>query len=126
MPSLLRPFYATNPLPPGSSPNGASRAEDVATAPQILTEMFVESSLGRQMSLANTEDLRTPMTAAIEAQVKHDQVPWDGRVTIQWPLMTNPFTMTDTGEPPIVMLPAIRPSWSHLRKVASVAPWVCQ
>ena len=33
------------------------------------------------------------MTAAIEAQVKHDSEPWDGQVTIQWPLMTNPFTI---------------------------------
>ena len=52
--------------------------------------------------MANTEDLRTPMTAAIEAQVKHDQEPWDGRVTVQWPLMSNPFTMTDSAEPPIM------------------------
>jgi hypothetical protein len=102
VPSLLRPFYATNPPPPGSAANSASRAEEVADATQTLTDMFVQSSLGRQMTLATNEDLRTPMTAAIEAQVKHDQQPRDGRVTFQWPLMANPFTMTDTGDPPVV------------------------
>jgi len=102
VPSLLRPFYATNPPARGSAAGGTPSVEATAETPQSLSDVFVQSSLGRQMSLASNEDLRTPMAAAIDAQVKHDQQPWDGRVTIQWPLMANPFTLSDSAEPPIV------------------------
>ncbi len=99
VPGLLRPFYATNPPVRTNGPNGAPSAEATVDSTESLTDMFVQSSLGRQMSLTTSDDLRTPMTAAIDAQVKHDREPWDGQITVQWPLMTNPFTITDSGEP---------------------------
>lgn len=101
VPSLLRPFYVTNPPARPSGPIG-SRSQAATAAPESLGEMFAGSSLGRQLTMANTEDLRTPMNAAIEAQVRKDQQPWDGQITVQWPLMTNPFTMTDSPEQHLV------------------------
>ncbi|MEX2091721.1 MAG: hypothetical protein WD971_03540 [Pirellulales bacterium] len=98
VPSLLRPFYATN-----APPRAASRrnADDQATdIPSSVTEAFIESSLGRQLSMTSDEDLRTSAVASMEAEVKRDQQPWDGTVTVQWPLMVNPFTLSDTAEPP--------------------------
>ena len=70
VPSLLRPWYATNPMPQSSTSNSTSVA--AAAAPQNIGEAVAQSSLGRQLSMANTEDLRTPMTASIDAQVKHE------------------------------------------------------
>jgi hypothetical protein len=101
VPSLLRPWYATN--PPAQQPRtpaGVSRAQEIADAPQSLTDLFAQSSLGRQMSLANTETLQAPASATVQAQRPNE--PWNGQVTIQWPLMANPFTMTDAGDPPAV------------------------
>jgi hypothetical protein len=95
--SLLRPWYATNPQPAANSTNATAVA---ANSPQSIPEAVAQSALGRQLSMAYTEDLRTPMNASIDAQVKKSQEPWDGRVTVQWPLMANPFTMTDTPPAP--------------------------
>lgn len=94
VPSLLRPWYATNPPLPSNASSGATVVAGSA-APESIPEALAQSSLGRQLSMTTTEDLRTPMTAAIDAQVKNSQEPWDGRVIVEWPLMANPFTMTD-------------------------------
>lgn len=101
VPSLLRPWYATNPRP---VTNGNSSTAVAANTSQSIPEALAQSSLGRQLSMAYTEDLRTPINASIDAQVKKSQEPWDGRVTVQWPLMANPFTMTDP--PPAATSPA--------------------
>lgn len=95
VPSLLQPWFATNPQP--ASPDTTSVA---ASAPQSIPAAVAQSSLGRQLSMAYTDDLRTPMTASIDAQVKKSQEPWDGRISMQWPLMANPFTLTDTPPAP--------------------------
>jgi hypothetical protein len=101
VPSLLRPWYATNPpAQQQRTPTGVSRAQEIADAPQSLTDLFAQSSLGRQMSLANTETLQAPASETVQAQRPNE--PWNGQVTIQWPLMANPFTMTDAGDPPAV------------------------
>lgn len=112
VPSLLRPWYATNPQPVSSSNSATAVA---AKAPESIPDAIAQSSLGRQLSMAYTEDLRTPINASIDAQVKKSQEPWDGRVTVQWPLMANPFTMTDT--PPAPAAYAAAAPGSH-RQVA--------
>ncbi len=98
VPSLMRPFYATNPLPEGTT--GGSDA--LAESSEGITDVFVQSSLGRQLSLSANEELRAPASAPVEAQVNRAQQPWDGRVTVQWPLMTNPFTLSNSGGPAVV------------------------
>lgn len=97
VPSLLRPFYATNPVARGGqSPDlGPARSES-------LSDALLKSSLGRQLAITNNENLRSPMMAAIAAEVKRDQEPWDGRVDVQWPLAANPFTLTNQSELPAV------------------------
>lgn len=105
--SLLQPWYATNPQPASNSANTAAVA---ASSPQSISEAVAQSSLGRQLSMAYTEDLRTPMTASIDAQVKKSQEPWDGRVTVEWPLLDNPFTMTNTPPQPAYVATAPRPA----------------
>jgi hypothetical protein len=102
VPSLLRPFYVTNPPAPGEG-GGAANLASTDTPPQSLADVFVQSSLGRQLALANNQDLRTPLNASIDAQVRHDQQPWDGRVTVQWPLLANPFTLSDVGPPAAIV-----------------------
>jgi hypothetical protein len=107
VPSLLRPFYVTNPPTHSANRGNSSVASDAA--PQSVGQALAQSSLGRQLALANTEDLRTPINAAIDAQVKHDQQPWDGRVTVQWPLLANPFTMTNDAPPLQTTSPGVAP-----------------
>lgn len=96
--SLLRPWYATN--PPTAAGTSGGQTAVAANAPQSIPEAIAQSSLGRQLSMAYTEDLRTPMNASIDAQVKKSQEPWDGRITVEWPLLANPFTMTNTPPAP--------------------------
>lgn len=102
VPGLLRPWYATNPAVQ-SNAGGGTTVVAASEGPKSIPEALAQSSLGRQLSMTTTEDLRTPMNAAIDAQAKAKAQPWDGRVTVQWPLMANPFTMTD---PPPAAAPA--------------------
>jgi hypothetical protein len=92
VPSLLRPFYVTNSPPTASRRTVVNESSDV---PTDVAHAFIRSSLGRQLSMMSDEDLRTAAVASIDAEVKRNEQPWDGTVTVQWPLMANPFTLTD-------------------------------
>ncbi len=98
VPSLLRPFYVTNAPPPTTSRRAAN--DQTADVPSSVTTAFIESSLGRQLSMMSDEDLRTSAVASMKAEAQRDQQPWDGTVTVQWPLMANPFTLSETAVPP--------------------------
>ncbi len=95
---LLQPFYATNQPAAGTSRQNSQAGRADEQVPQSLAEALSETSLARQLSMLSYEDRRTAAVAAIEAETRRDQQPWDGTVTVQWPLMANPFTMTETVE----------------------------
>ena len=90
VPSLMRPFYATNPAPHGSD------AAEIANAPHSLAEAIGGSRLGHQLAMLSDEDLRTAATVAtLPAQLPA----WDGTIAVEWPLMANPFLLSETADP---------------------------
>jgi hypothetical protein len=101
VPSLLQPFYATNDSPSSSRRSrGSSNATD--KSPESITDALIASPLGRQLSMQSDEDLRTSGLASIEADVKSEK-PWDGTVTVTWPLMANPFVMPENIDAPVAV-----------------------
>src|SRR5262249_40610935 len=90
VPSLLRPLYVTNPVPRGRD------AGDLSAAPQNLAEAFTDTRLGHQLTMLDDEDLRSATTVAMTPT---PQPAWDGSITMQWPLMTNPFLLSEMSDP---------------------------
>ena len=102
VPSLLQPFYATNGSPGSNRRSNSATSNATAKAPESITEALIASPLGRQLTMDSDEDLRTSGLASIEADVKAEK-PFDGTVTVTWPLMANPFVMTENAESPVAV-----------------------
>jgi hypothetical protein len=102
VPSLLQPFYATNGSPGSNRRSNSSTSNATAKAPESITEALIASSLGHQLTMDSDEDLRTSGLASIEADVKAEK-PFDGTVTVTWPLMANPFVMTENADSPVAV-----------------------
>jgi hypothetical protein len=102
VPSLLQPFYATNGSPGSNRRSNSATSNATAKAPESITEALIASPLGHQLTMDSDEDLRTSGLASIEADVKA-QKPMDGTVTVTWPLMANPFVMTENTDSPVAV-----------------------
>ena len=98
VPSLLRPFYVTNPQRSGSS-RGAAASGAQAAANRSLQDAIANTSLARQLAMLNNEDLRTNSATTPDAALLSEHKAWDGTLTIQWPLMANPFMLTEAAAP---------------------------
>jgi hypothetical protein len=95
VPSLMRPFYATNPPPRGRD------ATELADAPRNLVEAVADTRLGHQLAMLSSEDLRSTATVATlpgQSPAWDGTVPWDGTVVVNWPLMANPFLLTESAD----------------------------
>jgi hypothetical protein len=99
VPSLMRPFYATNP------PMRGHDATELASAPQNLLQAVAETRLGHQLAMSSDEDLRTSATVATSPANSpgwDGTAAWDGTIVVQWPLMANPFLLTESADPNIL------------------------
>ena len=101
VPSLLRPFYTTNP------PLHGTEASEIARAPRNLAEAVAETRLGHQLAMLSNEDLRSSATVAMTPAPSSAWdgtvgVPWDGTIAIEWPLMANPFLLTESANPGVL------------------------
>ena len=64
--------------------------------PHSLAEAIGETRLGHQLAMSDSEDLRTTATVAM---LPASQPTWDGTIAVEWPLMTNPFLLSESLEP---------------------------
>jgi len=99
VPSLLRPFYATNP------PLRGRDATDVANAPRNLAEAVAQTRLGHQLAMSTNENLRTAATVAMspaQSPAWDGAIPWDGTVAVEWSLLENPFLLVESADPGIM------------------------